>query len=135
MHRHRLTRPRHCSRDIPLPGHGDAGSATAEYAVLLPAAALVLAATVNIAAIGIQQVRMEEAAAAAARQLARGEDQSTIAATVQTMAGSDTTLGTSVSGEWASVHLTKAAPGPASWLPGFQLEAEGHAPQQWTVHP
>ncbi|MGO1181701.1 MAG: TadE family type IV pilus minor pilin [Micrococcaceae bacterium] len=113
----------------------DAGSATAEYAVLLPAAALVLAATLNVAVIGIHQVRLEEAAAAAARQLARGEDPATIAATVHTMAGDDTQLGTSTSGEWASVQLSKAAPGPASWLPGFQLEAEGHAPQQWKVNP
>ncbi|WBL20457.1 TadE family type IV pilus minor pilin [Citricoccus sp. NR2] len=130
-------RPRTLSRQrsLGITCTADAGSATAEYAVLLPAAALVLAATVNIAVIGIHQVRMEEAAAAAARQLARGEDTSTITATVHTMAGADTSVGTSTSGEWASVQLSKAAPGPASWLLGFQLEAEGHAPQQWTVHP
>lgn len=118
-----------------VPSAMDRGSVTAEYAVLLPAAALVLGAAINVAVVGIDQVRLEEAAAAAARQLARGEDTSVVTSTVHTMAGTEVTVDTSATGDWATVHVTKSAPGPAALLPGFELDAEGNAPQQWTVDP
>ncbi|UOE44352.1 TadE family type IV pilus minor pilin [Agromyces larvae] len=49
------------------------GSATAELAVALPAVALVLAACLGAIQLGAQQVRLTDAAADAARALARGE--------------------------------------------------------------
>jgi Flp pilus assembly protein TadG len=52
---------------------GDRGSVTAEFAVALPAIALVLAACLASVVLVAQQVRLQDAAADAARALGRGE--------------------------------------------------------------
>ena len=54
-------------------GPGDAGGVTAEFAVTLPAVVLVLAACLTGMQIASQQLRLADAAAHAARSLARGE--------------------------------------------------------------
>lgn len=51
----------------------DAGTATAEFAVAVPAAVIVLALTVGAMGASGRQVRLEHAAAQAARLSARGE--------------------------------------------------------------
>jgi Flp pilus assembly protein TadG len=53
---------------------GDRGSVSAEFAVALPAAILVLALGVGALGAAGRQVRLQDAAADAARLLARGED-------------------------------------------------------------
>ncbi len=52
---------------------GDRGSATAEFAIALPAVALVLAAVLGGLQVGAASIRAQDAAADAARGLARGD--------------------------------------------------------------
>lgn len=113
----------------------DEGSVTAEYAVLIPTAVLLLAGAVNAIAFGAHQVRLEEAAAASARQLARGEDHSTVTSTVHHMSSEDTTITMDATGEWATVELTRTAPGPIGWLNLMDLQAQAHSPNQWVTPP
>ncbi len=52
---------------------GDAGAVTAEFAVVLPAIVLVLAACVGGIRLAGEQVRLQDASAIGARALARGD--------------------------------------------------------------
>ena len=58
----------------------DRGSVTAEFAIALPAVVLVLAACLWGLQVAGQQLRLQDAAAAAARSLARGESTGVAAA-------------------------------------------------------
>ncbi len=60
------------SRRAPL---GDQGSVAAEFAVTLPAALLLILVGAGALAAGVQTVRLQGAAADAARLIARGEPQ------------------------------------------------------------
>ncbi|RKT33431.1 TadE-like protein [Microbacterium sp. AG1240] len=53
---------------------GERGSVTAEFAVVLPAIVLVVTLGVGALAAGARQVRLQHAAADAARLVARGDD-------------------------------------------------------------
>lgn len=67
--------------------HGDRGSVTAEFAVVVPAVVLVMmlaAATLTGAA---RQVRLEQAVAQAARLAARGEGEGAVRAAVVALGG------------------------------------------------
>ena len=55
---------------------GDRGSATAEFAIVLPVLVLLLALGAGLLGAGGARVRLEDAAADAARVLARGEGES-----------------------------------------------------------
>ena len=112
-----------------------AGSVTAEFAVILPVVVLVIAMLVNIIAVGIQQSQLHQAAAVAARQLARGESPATITTSVTAMTTPSTQVSTSISDQWASVDLTSPVPGPLGLLPTFEITAQAKAPNQWTVTP
>ncbi|WP_168199740.1 TadE family type IV pilus minor pilin [Citricoccus sp. SGAir0253] len=120
-----------------MPEHptADRGSVTAEYAVLLPAAVVVLAGALLGGAATLQQVRLEEAAAATVRQLARGEDTARASATARRMAGEGSRLDSDRGGGWVSVTVSHAPPGPADWWGGWRQEATAHAPDQWAVPP
>ncbi len=61
----------------------DRGSVTAEFAVALPAIVLVLAACLSALGIVGQQLRLADAAAHAARSIARGEPAPTAASRAQ----------------------------------------------------
>jgi Flp pilus assembly protein TadG len=63
-------------------GSGDRGSVVAEFAVALPAVVLVLAIGVGALAAGSRQVRLQDAAADAARLGARGEPAARVHAAV-----------------------------------------------------
>ena len=52
---------------------GDRGSVTAEFAVAMPAVLLVLALSLSATQVAATQLRLQDAAADAARALARGE--------------------------------------------------------------
>ena len=54
-------------------GAGDRGSVTAEFAAVVPAILLVLAACLACVHLAGQQLRLQDAAAATARALARGD--------------------------------------------------------------
>lgn len=53
--------------------HGESGSVTAEFAAVVPAAILVLACCLGGLQLCVQQSRVQDAAAAAARSIARGD--------------------------------------------------------------
>jgi len=62
-------------------GDAERGSVTAEFALALPAVALVLLCCLSGVQLAGLQVRLQDAAAVAARSLARDESSSTVAAT------------------------------------------------------
>lgn len=80
------------SRSAAARGSVDRGSVTAEFAVVLPAVVLVLLLTAGALGASARQVRLQDAAADAARLVARGEPatraQSTVADAVSGSAAS-----------------------------------------------
>ncbi len=103
----------------------DAGSVAAEFAVALPAVALVLAVCVGAVGVGSQQLRLQDAAADAARGLGRGESVGAVQhRAVRTAPGSALTDWRS--GDLVCARLTVGARGPAS-VAGLPLAAESCA--------
>lgn len=87
----------------------------------LPAVALVLAICLGAVGAGAQQLRLQDAAAAAARALGRGEDLAGVAARARG-AAPGATLERWTAGELICVRLTAAARGPAG-IAGLPLAA------------
>jgi Flp pilus assembly protein TadG len=85
---------------------------TAEFAVALPAVLLLLALLLAGAAAGVTQLRLEEAARAGARALARGEDAGVVEGIVRTLAGAGATAAVEADGEWLSVTVSDRTGGP-----------------------
>lgn len=92
---------------------GDTGAAAAELAVALPAVALVLAVCVGAVGVGSQQLRLQDAAADAARGLGRGETSGVVVARAQ-RAVRGAALETSRSDDLVCARLTAPARGPAA---------------------
>lgn len=72
--------------------HDDRGSVTAEFAVVVPAVILIVALTAGTLSATGRQVRLEHAAAQAARLVARGEASERAAAVVASIAGAASTV-------------------------------------------
>lgn len=85
------------------------GSVTAEFAVALPSVVLVLACCLGGMAVAGQQLRLTDAAALAARALARGDDPGATAARLAP--GADVTA-SAEEGGIVCVTLTASAQGP-----------------------
>jgi len=104
-------------------GERDRGSVTAEFAVALPAIALVLAAALASVHVVAVQVRLADAAADAARALGRGE---TEAAAAEVAAGNaaGARLTTTGDGRFVCAVLIGRAGGVLS---GLELRAESCA--------
>ncbi|GER22447.1 hypothetical protein NCCP1664_09440 [Zafaria cholistanensis] len=104
------------------------GSSTAEVAVLLPGIALLVALAVGAGSLGATQVRLEQAARAAARELARGEASATAHQTARRLAGDGVTVGISGGDRFRTVRVSVGiglpVPGGGS---GFVLTAEASA--------
>jgi hypothetical protein len=83
----------------------DAGSVTAEFAVVLPAVLLVLAGCLGAVQVAGQQVRLTDVAADAARALARGEGADRAAALVRRAVGG-ASLGSERRGEFVCARLS-----------------------------
>jgi len=83
------------------------GSATAEFAVALPSVVLVLACCLAGMAVAGQQLRLQDAAALAARTLARGGEPEALAARLAPGAR----VARSADGDLACVTLTAPAEG------------------------
>ncbi|MGP0224663.1 TadE family type IV pilus minor pilin [Paenarthrobacter sp. NCHU4564] len=88
------------------------GAVTAEFAVALPAVVLLLAFLLTGGAAGITQFRLEEAARAGARALARGDSTDQAQSIVRRLAGDTATAVVGVSDGWVTVTAS-AAPGGA----------------------
>lgn len=84
---------------------------TAELAVALPGLAILLAGLLTGAAAGITQLRLEEAASAAARQVMRG-DAGAAGETVARLAGPRAGFELTTEGEWVTVHVESTLNAP-----------------------
>jgi hypothetical protein len=104
------------------------GSSTAEVAVLLPGIALLVALAVGAGAVGATQVRLEQAARAAARELARGEGASVAHQTARRLAGDGATVGIGGGNGFRTVRVSVEIDLPLlGGGAGFALAGEGSA--------
>lgn len=103
---------------------GEAGTVTAEFAVVLPALLLVTALSVGAVNVAGQGVRLADAAGVAARAAGRGDDGLVDLAVRRLAPGATVDI---TRGELVCVHLRRAAAlGPLS--KGVSLSAESCAP-------
>lgn len=104
---------------------GDRGSATAELAAGLPAVALVLVLVLIVGSAAIAQVRCADAARAAARAAALGEDAAAVTAIALDLAGEDAHVEVSTAEGW--VHVVVTRPVSVGWLGLEALSARSEA--------
>ena len=108
--------------------HGNSrGAVTAEFAVALPAVLLLLAMLLAGSAAGITQLRLEDAARAGARALARGEDPAAVSGIVRKLAGPSASSAVVPGGEWMSVTVSDRAAGPLGRMVPWTLTARAEA--------
>ncbi|MBG6239445.1 hypothetical protein IWX78_002432 [Mycetocola sp. CAN_C7] len=108
------------------PAERDGGSAAAEFAVAVPAVILVLACCLGAVQVASQQVRLADAAADAARTLARGDSAGVAAARVS-RAVPTASMSRSTEGDFVCVLLSAPAGiGPAG-LAGVRVQASSCA--------
>ena len=109
------------------------GAVTAEFAVALPAVLLLLALLLAGSAAGITQLRLEEAARAGARALARGDGHAAVDGIVRRLAGDGASAVVSEDGEWIKVTVSARVASPLGSLIPWRLSAtasaRGEAPQ------
>ena len=103
------------------------GTVTAEFAVALPAVLLLLALLFAGSAAGITQLRLEEAARAGARALARGDGDAAVEDIVRRLAGNSASAAVATEGEWLSVTVTGRVGGPVGSLIPWALTAKASA--------
>ncbi|WP_308410993.1 TadE family type IV pilus minor pilin [Arthrobacter sp. AFG20] len=103
------------------------GAVTAEFAVALPAVLLLLAMLLAGSAAGITQLRLEDAARAGARALARGEDPAAVDGIVRKLAGPSASSAVMPGGEWMSVTVSDRAAGPVGRMVPWTLTARAEA--------
>lgn len=121
----RLFRPA-ARRPRQRPGGGAGtcrGAVTAEFAVALPAVLLLLALLLAGSAAGVTQLRLEEAARAGARALARGEDAAAVEMIVRRLAGASAASAVASDGGWLSVTVSGKVPGAVGSLLPWTLTA------------
>lgn len=102
------------------------GAVTAELAVSLPAVVLLIAAALTGASAGVTQLRLEEAARAAARELMRG-DSGAAETAARRIAGSDADISISAEGEWQRVQVASSVAAPLLELLPVRLSADAMA--------
>lgn len=108
-------------------GERFSGAVTAEFAVALPAVLLLLALLLAGSAAGVTQLRLEEAARAGARSLARGEDAAAVKVIVRRLAGDAAASVVDSDGEWLSVTVSGRVSGSVGALLPWTLSARAWA--------
>jgi Flp pilus assembly protein TadG len=108
-----------------LPRH-DIGSVTAEFAMAVPVVVLVLACSLGAIQVASQQVRLTDAAADAARTLARGDPPGVAVDRVHRVASS-AAMSMSTSGDFVCVQLSAPAGFGLAALAGVRVRASGCA--------
>ena len=103
------------------------GAVTAEFAVALPAVLMLLAMLLAGSAAGITQLRLEEAARAGARALARGEGPPAVEGMVRKLAGATASSAVVADGEWLSVTVSDRVAGPFGTVVPWTLTARAEA--------
>jgi hypothetical protein len=106
------------------------GAVTAEFAVALPAVIFLLALLLAGAAAGVTQLRLEEAARAGARAVARGDNTADIDVIVRRLAGQTAGSVVAADGEWISVTVSSPAPGVLGSLLPWTFSACAWARQE-----
>jgi len=89
-------------------GHGERGSVTAEFAVVVPAVVLVVVLTVAALSASGRQIRLEQAAAQAARLAARGEGEARVGSVVAALV-SDAAVRIRIDGDLVCADASAAA--------------------------
>ena len=102
------------------------GAVTAEFATALPAIVLVLVFGLTGISAGITQLRLEEAARAAAREVMRA-DTTAAEAAVQRLAGGSAQLVLTRDGEWTVVEVRSSLSLPVLSLLPLELSADAVA--------
>ncbi|MCQ1999668.1 TadE family type IV pilus minor pilin [Arthrobacter zhaoxinii] len=102
------------------------GAATAEFAVALPAIVLVLVGGLTGISAGVTQLRLEEAARAAAREIMRA-DPAAAEAAVERLAGTSAQLVLSEEGQWTAVEVRSVLSLPVLSLLPLELSADAVA--------
>lgn len=112
----------------------DAGMATAEFAVALPAFVLVLVAAMFAVSAVLAQVRCEDAAAAAARMAARGDPAARVQSVLLPDAPSSARLSVSTSADYvtATVRASVTPLGALHFLPAVTVQATVVEPREVT---
>lgn len=108
----------------------DQGAVTAEFAVSLPAVVLLLAFLMAAGAAGLTQLRLEEAARAGARALARGEADGEVQEVVRRIGGDQARIQLGSDGEWLTVTASAKAGGAVGPLIPWDLSASAKARQE-----
>jgi hypothetical protein len=103
------------------------GAVTAEFAVALPAVVLLLGLLLAGSAAGLTQLRLEEAARAGARALARGEDAAAVGGIVRQLAGDSALAAVASDGVWLSVTASGTVSGAMGPLVPWTLTAKAWA--------
>lgn len=93
----------------------------------LPAVLLLVALLFAGSAAGITQLRLEEAARACARALARGDGRSAVDGIVRRLAGDAAVAVVSEDGEWIEVAVSAPVAGPLGSLIPWRLSATASA--------
>ncbi|MEV7607179.1 TadE family type IV pilus minor pilin [Paenarthrobacter sp. NPDC089322] len=105
----------------------ETGAVTAEFAVALPAVILLLAFLLAGGAAGITQLRLEEAARAGARALARGDSTEAVQGIVRRLAGEAASAVVESDDEWRTVTVSAGAGGALGPLIPWTLTASASA--------
>jgi Flp pilus assembly protein TadG len=106
---------------------GSRGAVTAEFAVALPAVLMLLAMLLAGSAAGVTQLRLEEAARAGARALARGEDPAVVDGIVRKLAGASASSFVAADGEWQRVTVSDRMAGFLGNVVPWTLTAQAEA--------
>lgn len=103
----------------------DRGSATAEWALALPAVVLVAGALISGIGVMIDQSRLDHAAAEAARRASLGQPVGESIAALRAQTGLDYRVSIQASGDspTACVVLTRATPPDSLWSSPLELTA------------
>ncbi len=105
-----------------MTGRRDEGSATVEFAVALPAVALVLGLVMGAATWGVGAVRVQSAANQAAR-VAIASPPTTARDVATRIAGPGSVATVAIAGDWIVVSVSA----PAPWGPTYSAQAVARA--------
>lgn len=103
--------------------HRDAGTATAEFAVVMPAIVLLIIVLTGAAAVGFSQLRAFDAARSAAREIARGEPQAAVVTEAKKHAGQASEVLVRSDGGYSTVTVTIELPTAIIFLSEVEAEA------------
>lgn len=121
------TRPSGANKSPADSSTGSRGAVTAEFAVALPAVLMLLAILLAGSAAGVTQLRLEEAARAGARALARGEDPAVVDGIVRKLAGASASSLVAADGEWQRVTVSDRMAGFLGNVVPWNLTAQAEA--------